>query len=368
MAKNPFDQLDVIRKVSARDMPVYDCYRLLYHKTLWLKVWEQNNDEKAGKKTLGLIDNLIMSLRKGCFDFAQLARPNTSQLVVNVVYEILSAVFFTKLKKYDDRHQIFLEIKQTWHSVNWVIVGEYPSFDLVCNRKYILAFLKQKIVDDRFMQLINQIISHKRVIHNQIFYHLMRLLFYHAITDRLSKSISRFTNETKFKQYKNECLIGFSSNKQDATVSMKKIESIMSDFITPHFSLKPISQPTLFVDYHITQNSALSKSLSLQIPYFKLKQFALHHHYGNMDEREISARKKLLNLSERDIVLVYQRELAELFQHYQFADNKHLLNKLVHLAKGSLIRTIAAKRKISMKAATKLLTKTNLVQNTVFTK
>lgn len=368
MATNPFDQLDVIRKVSARDKPVYDCYRLLYHKTLWLKVWEQNNGDKPGKKTLDLIDQIIVSLRKNSFDFAKLAQPTTVQMAVNVVYEILSAVFCIKLKKYDDRDQILIEIKRTWHSVKWVIVGQYPSFDLICYRKYLLAFIKQTIVDDRFMQLINQVISDKRVIHQQIFCHLMRQIFYHAITDSLSKSISPFTNETKFKPYKTECLIGFSSNKQDATTAFKKIESIMSDLVTPYLPLKPISQPTLFVDYHITQNSAFSKPLSLQIPYFKLKQFAIQHHYGNMDKKEIRVRKKLLNLSEREIVRVYQRELVELFQRYHFADNKHLFNKLVHLAKGSLIRTIAAKRKISIKAATKYITKTNLVQNTVFTK
>ena len=41
MATNPFHQLDVIRKISREGKRVKDCYRLLYHKSLWIHVYKQ---------------------------------------------------------------------------------------------------------------------------------------------------------------------------------------------------------------------------------------------------------------------------------------------------------------------------------------
>ena len=60
MATNPFHQLDCIRKISREGKRVKDCYRLLYHKSLWIHVYKQlfqckDNHWNQTKKTKNTI-------------------------------------------------------------------------------------------------------------------------------------------------------------------------------------------------------------------------------------------------------------------------------------------------------------------------
>lgn len=91
----------------------------------------------------------------------------------------------------------------------------------------------------------------------------------------------------------------------------------------------------------------LSYKLQLLMPYDKTVAFAKK--YGQVNGWRGRHRAELLNLSELEIMMIYNTELRGFLNYYALADNLKLdANKLLWLSTTSFLRTIAAKRQSSL--------------------
>jgi RNA-directed DNA polymerase len=94
-----------------------------------------------------------------------------------------------------------------------------------------------------------------------------------------------------------------------------------------------------------------SENIALRVPHESVRAFCANKEYGQFDEGKAVHRPRLLNLSEVEIVQIYNSELRGFANYYAIADDaKTKLNKLCHLGTYSLFLTLAAKRKSRMTA------------------
>ncbi len=108
---------------------------------------------------------------------------------------------------------------------------------------------------------------------------------------------------------------------------------------------------------HTTARS-VSARMQLQIPQDKLKKFCQSKGYGIYDTFQPLHRSALIHLSEAEIVQTYNAEMRGLANYYGLATNaKRDLNKLFGLWQGSLLKTLAAKRKSTVTKVAKSLRK-----------
>ncbi len=108
---------------------------------------------------------------------------------------------------------------------------------------------------------------------------------------------------------------------------------------------------------HTTARS-VSARMQLHIPQEKLRKFCKSKGYGIYDTFKPLHRNALIHLSEAEIVQTYNAEMRGLANFYELATNaKRDLNKLHGLWRGSLLKTLAAKRKSTVSKVAKSLRK-----------
>ena len=114
---------------------------------------------------------------------------------------------------------------------------------------------------------------------------------------------------------------------------------------------------------HQTRMKSTSERIQLPIPQEKLQAFCQERRYGIYQSAGAVQKKELTNLSDAEIVLMYNAELRGLANYYALAHNaKSDLNKLAYIWQGSLWKTLAAKHQISVtKIARQLKTKNGYV-------
>lgn len=107
---------------------------------------------------------------------------------------------------------------------------------------------------------------------------------------------------------------------------------------------------------HHTQMKSTSERLQLHIPKEKLQAFCQERRYGHYQTAEAVQKKELTNLSDAEIVLMYNAELRGLANYYALAHNANQnLNKLAYIWQGSLWKTLAAKHQTSVQKIAKQL-------------
>jgi len=99
-----------------------------------------------------------------------------------------------------------------------------------------------------------------------------------------------------------------------------------------------------------TQMKSVSEQMQLHIPKGRFETFCTDKKYGNYQTFKALHRSLLLNRSEAEIILAYNAELRGLANYYALAYNvKGRISKLYRLWQVSLFKTLAAKRKTSVK-------------------
>jgi len=99
-----------------------------------------------------------------------------------------------------------------------------------------------------------------------------------------------------------------------------------------------------------TQMKSVSEQMQLHIPKGRFETFCTDKKYGNYQTFKALHRSLLLNRSEAEIILAYNAELRGLANYYVLAYNvKGRISKLYRLWQLSLFKTLAAKRKTSVK-------------------
>jgi len=190
MATNPFRQLDVIRKASAKGSRIKDCLRLMYQKELWLKAYAKlapnpgNLTQGTDSQTidgfnLKLIDELIEQLRLGKFRFPPVRRayipkknkrekrplgvPSFKDKLVQEVMRMILANIYEPIFSENSHgfregyscHTALSQIKNTWKGMIWCIEGDIKSFFNNINHTKLISILEKKIDDRRFLLLIH---------------------------------------------------------------------------------------------------------------------------------------------------------------------------------------------------------------------
>jgi group II intron reverse transcriptase/maturase len=193
MAKDPFKQLDVIRKISIEGKKIKDCYRLMYSKELWIKAYTKlapnsgnltkgtTNDTIDGFNT-GIIDDLIDQLKQEKFRFSPVRRvyiPKSNgkrrplgianfkeKLVQEVIKMILENIYEPVFKDTSHGfrtnrscHTALSSIKNTWTGIIWCIEGDIKGYFDNINHTVLLSLIEKKIDDRRFILLIHSALT-----------------------------------------------------------------------------------------------------------------------------------------------------------------------------------------------------------------
>lgn len=108
--------------------------------------------------------------------------------------------------------------------------------------------------------------------------------------------------------------------------------------------------------YHHARMKSVSEQLQLHIPKGRLEKFCTDKGYGNFQTCTARHRPQYLNLSEVEIISIYNAELRGFANYYALSTKvKSKLNKLYRLWQVSLYKTLAAKRKRSVTHVAKSL-------------
>ena len=102
----------------------------------------------------------------------------------------------------------------------------------------------------------------------------------------------------------------------------------------------------------VATKRTVTDHIQLLVPRAKVQAFAKRHDYGQYDLSRALQRPGLLHMDDAEIVKVYNAEFRGFANYYALAvDVKRALNKLEHLWRGSLFKTLANKHRISLVAA-----------------
>lgn len=387
LAQCPFRQLNVIKRASRNGKKIYDCYPLMYQKKLWIYVYHHlYGKEKLMEndpQVMQSIDTIIEQLKSGTFRFSNqpenlvnIAANLIPEMIKIILQQIYTPIFSKHAYGYlqgKTREHALLQIKQKWQGVTWAIVGKITqTFHL----NILLNNLAKKISDQRFLRFIHHTV--KILLKNNAakqasglkkdnlnLSSILNDLYFHPFDDWLEKRITEFSGLHKNQQlhyvrFENTFIIGVNGSKQTAKNIKESISKFLEDELSFYLEKNSLQfthleKPILFLDYNLRKSDAKNSRrvynnsgktpIVLEIPRFKLCQFASRHKYGDFETMKATHRTGLLQKQETEILTIYNKELESFANYYKLANNFHTLNRLFYLAKSSFIKTIANKRK-----------------------
>lgn len=169
-------------------------------------------------------------------------------------------------------------------------------------------------------------------------------------------------------RYADDFLIGIIGKRDEAVSTMQQVASFLGDSLHLEIASEKsgvvhASDGVRFLGYDVrtytgnrvvktvrsgrhTTTRSVSERMQLHIPQEKLRKFCNGKGYGVYDTFSPMHRNSLIRLSEAEIVSTYNAEMRGLSNYYGLATNaKRDLNKLHGLWQGSLLKTLAAKRR-----------------------
>lgn len=417
MAKDPFKQLNIIKKVSQNGKPVVDCFRLLYKHELWLKAYLQLRPQEKCRKTLNAnylkeIEPLIENLKKGTFrssffndlpgnkagkepPFHDLLLLETMKYILQSVYGAQRLFPTGKFRETTASREALKMIKKCFYSFTWCIKGEIFADTL--NIHVLRTVLAGKINDKRFLYLLQKVLASKILEYKQA--ESFRLLMEHIYLLEIDQFVKAYreskfprkrgegerTVQMQYVRFGREFAVGLSCTKKQAFIMQKELEAFLKDRLQidsdkeSRIFLSHLSKTIPFLGYKFCKVKKMQKKcfqgegkfskpvnaddrarmykIVLLIPKRKMREFARKHGYGRLENGATLHRKKLLHKSEQEIAEIYHAELKRFAQYYSLAANFHHMDKLIYLARGSFLKTIAAKRKSTVAKTAKRLKK-----------
>ncbi|PWU68336.1 hypothetical protein DLJ74_07755 [Gracilibacillus dipsosauri] len=415
MAKDPFHQLDVIRKASQKGRVITDCYRLMYRRELWIKAYfrlfpEMKQPSQEGNLTRRL-EGIITLLRTGNYRFKNLCNTHTKKikkdytndyLVQEVICIILDKVFAPRgraygYSKHHSEHKVLTHIQHSWKGLTWCVHGNVGNVRCHLNQTSLINYISKRIRDQRFVNLIQQALiavtrQDSRDIYGKRQQTSLPLLLEDIYLDRFDYLMEKqwkyvikefdqpgdgFTPQLQYIRYQNSFLIGVRASKK----CVRMIKQGVINLLEHEFYLEwkkvditHMTRPIPFLDYefckvkqkyfHQTkgndlpiQESTKSYVIQLYISKKMVNQMAFQYGYGDITSFQATPRKKLLHYTEAKILHIYNTELIRITNYYKLAMNGHYLRPLYYLAKASFIKTIAMKRKTSYRKEVKRMSR-----------
>ncbi|HEY4601167.1 MAG TPA: group II intron reverse transcriptase/maturase [Cerasibacillus sp.] len=186
--------------------------------------------------------------------------------------------------------------------------------------------------------------------------------FYLAPFDQFMNRFITRDNRIKYVRYGTEFVIGMQSSKQKARIFYESSQMFIKHKFAniPHtLSFAHLEKSFQFYKYTIRLIKNPHKQIRLEIPRCELDKFASVKQYGQLRTFTSTHRTKILHYSEIDIMRTYNRELLAIAKYYRLADNFSDLGKLFYLAESSFLKTIANKRRSTVKKVGRRLRKHN---------
>jgi group II intron reverse transcriptase/maturase len=175
----------------------------------------------------------------------------------------------------------------------------------------------------------------------------------------------------RYVRYADDFLIGVIGSKDDAREIMAVVKTFLTDTLKLEASeeksrIAKASDGVRFLGYdvhtHTQRRTARvvrdgrvfrprlpSDVMQLSLPWDKVAQFCAAKEYGDWSALDGRHRPTLLHCSDVEIVMAYNAELRGFANYYALAwDAKKKLNKLSHIWRNSLGRTLANKHKCSV--------------------
>lgn len=388
VAVDPFLQLDVIRNVARANKKVKDCYRLLYHKELWLQAYRHVKDDSSQhhkKNDQQTIDALIEQIKQGSFRFSRreclthckvncyektiCQQSFQDKIVQEVIRMILNEIYepiFSKsahgLRRNSTAHSALLQIKNDWQGLTWGVATRLKNLKL--KHRILLQCISKKIDDRRFLLLIQNALKNKTD-RNGAFQRLLIHIYLHEF-DLFVEQQSQEFNPTdrkkrriQYVRYRNEFVVGMACSKKEAMSVTRMFTTFLRDKLSIHsdnLTVSHFEKGIIFLNYELklakvggAVTNPVNRAIQLEIPYEKLSNIARENGYGNLDQLKSIHRNRLLNKTELQILKIYNRELRKISNFYKLAMNYKQLNKLFYLAESSFLKTMAAKRKSTVK-------------------
>ena len=179
-------------------------------------------------------------------------------------------------------------------------------------------------------------------------------------------------------RYADDTLIGIIGSKQDAVKVMQDVTEFLQNTLKLEIAAEKsgvvhASDGVRFLGYEVrtytgnrvvkttrggrhTTTRSVSERMQLHIPEEKLHKFCEEKGYGAYGTFKPIHRSNLLQLSEAEIVQTYNAEMRGIANYYSPATNaKRDLNKLLGLWHGSLLKTLAGKRRSTVSKVAKSL-------------
>ncbi|MBT2598187.1 hypothetical protein J7E18_04395 [Oceanobacillus sp. ISL-73] len=381
MTFHPFPQLDVIQKASQKGRILFDCYRLLYKEDFWQIVIRRLNLLSYLQNSIvnNMIKEIIYELRIGKFRFSNTSKLNNhlhtkDSLVKEAVVVILEHIY--PMKGFDqsslpktDPSFFTLQKLITWDNMKWFIK---ISFDKIIYSEqfieFVMTMIKGKVNDHRFIQLVfyASMMSQQKHCHTYTYpmsklANLIKYIFQESIVQNIQDIIKR-NNDSPIKLVYNraELLIGINDTKPHALSLLREInDELVHGYI--HFfcniqlNLYHIGDNIDFQKYQLLPKGAFGSNpdknqrLRLIVPKKQMNQWVSRNEYGDLQKYISLARRKLLYFSDQRILRIYNEELISFANHYVFAANFNDIEKIVHLAESSFLKTLAFKYKTTSK-------------------
>lgn len=377
MAKDPFHQLHVYQTASEKGKQIFDCYRLMYKKALWIKAFHHLYPiKKLDRLSSQKIEETIIKLRNGEFRFFQQEGVNEQRncidrLALEVMRIILQTIYepiFNKLRFSDiSPHFALSYIKNNCEQMVWCINGKIDNVFEKNFQKRLLMMISEKISDRRFLLLLHNAlsrgISYVAKVHTKftailieiylhkfdLFMEELKMDFENELSNNSQKLVSNFFEEMDYVRYKNSFFIGVNSSKKRAQFVFTEVKNFIEENLQLRWKEAQFShfnKPVSFLEYNIRKGKY---GIQLEIPKEKLRKIAQRNGYGKYDHFKPKPRLYLTNRNEFTIMTIYNRELKQIAIYYRLANNFHHLRKLFALAERSFLKTVAQKRKCSTK-------------------
>ncbi|MDY0405447.1 hypothetical protein P5G51_008585 [Virgibacillus sp. 179-BFC.A HS] len=376
MAADPFHQLHVYRSNANNDRQMTDCYRLLYNKALW-----QYAADLAGltiEQTETMIVESIQELRLSTFRFDTGNMSSVkSRLMQETIYLILAAIYANLTNPRDPgderkAKQALKQIDNHFCNATWFIHG---SVDVrYVKVETILRLLARKIKDHRFLKLVRHMLKtmyrNKPKSRNAVYPNIpnkFTKLFAAICLQHVGKQLEhvKVGRQVNYVCYKHHFVAGIDGSKRQAV----RLRTCLNDILTNHLQLELLEnklrvthmkKPIRFLGYNINASYCRSthrRKIQFAIPENDLQKIARVWQYGDFSLFQSGRRTGIINKSEYEILQQYNKELIGLARKYCLADNAAYLFQLRYLALGSFRKTIAAKRKSTVKKVAKDIAK-----------
>lgn len=361
MAKNPFHQLAVMKKVTQTDRKVIDCYRLMYKKALWDEAAKRivlQNQLKQGCISEIMIEQLIQALRTNTLHVKTMNQ-NTrimNELVQQVILLILRSVFqevHDVLIQFKTRHDVIQSIRNHQGKIHTLVTGSF-SKDI---QHSIHPLLHEKITDKRFIHLIKNFVTLLDKQPDEYFLSNDLLRFVHEVSSQsLDNWMKKHDQDIYYHRYEEYFFMAFKHEDLNVKQFTQKIKQFTREekLSLETLQARSAKKGVNFLGYKLHQGPAEIR-IQCAIPKQSIQQFIQEHDYGLWQTFTPTSRPYLLHLPEGKIIQVYNRELCVFASHYKLATNFHRLRPVLFLARKSLLQTIARKRNSTPKKIKKRL-------------